>query len=452
MAKTHKKKKISKSDIIGEQGVALVHQRLSAMGFLWHPTGVEAGIDGFAEIRDDETDEVTGHFVPIQSKASNTPRYTAETDSSFEYLCDEGDLDYWLNCNAPVVIVVSRPNKDEAYWACIRDRFKDSSARKARRIYFDKKRDRFDKHARDDIAKLAVPKDSGFSLAPPPKKERLYSNLLGVSDFAKQIYVASTSIRVHTQMWDALKELTTHPRAGWTLTDKTLVSFHDLTEDPWRQVCDAGTVQPFDRDEFAFSTDEGRVSTFTKLIYSALREKLWRHGIRYDRDFRYYHFMPTKDLKPRRIHYKSLEKHTNRVVFGPYVSKTDTSKIRFYRHQAFEGQFRRFEDGWYLQITPTYRYTSDGKAIYRWYEEQIAGIKRLENNQAVLGQVVMWASILSEPPDLFDPNPLLVFGELKAFDFEAGVFDDAWSEQEDPKKDEDDGPVLDDPQMKLFYS
>ena len=46
MATKHKKKKISKSDIIGEQGIALIHQRVSAMGFLWHLTGVEAGIDG----------------------------------------------------------------------------------------------------------------------------------------------------------------------------------------------------------------------------------------------------------------------------------------------------------------------------------------------------------------------------------------------------------------------
>jgi Domain of unknown function (DUF4365) len=124
---TKYKKKVSKSDIIGEQGIALIHQRVSGMGFLWHPTGVEEGIDGFAEIRDDATDEMTGHFVCIQSKATHAARFTAETDASFEFLCDERDLEYWLNCNAPIVIVISRPNKDEAYWACIHQRFKDYS-------------------------------------------------------------------------------------------------------------------------------------------------------------------------------------------------------------------------------------------------------------------------------------------------------------------------------------
>jgi hypothetical protein len=446
------KKKISKSDIIGDQGIALIHQRVSGMGFLWHPTGLEAGIDGFIEIRNDETDEVTAHFVLVQSKATNVVRFTAETEISFEYLCDERDLDYWLNSNAPVVIIVSRPNKNEAYWACIKDRFKDLATRKARRINFDKNRDRFDATARAAIAKLAMPKDSGFYLAPPPKRERLYSNLLGVSRYAEKIFVAQTDLRLPIQMWDALRALNPQPLGEWVLTDKTLMSFHDLSEEPWRQVCDRGTVESFDSDEFAFSGDDGAVLTFTRLLNATLKEKLRPEHIRYDRDFRYYHFTPTRLLTPREIHYRSLEKNTSRVVFGPYYHKKDTTKLRYYRHHAFEGQFRRFDEGWYLQITPTYRYTSDGKATYRWYEDELRGLKRLENNQAVLGQVVMWASILGRPPDLFDKNPFLVFGELKAFDLDAGVFDEAWLPQEDAEAPDEDEPVLDDPQLKLFKS
>jgi hypothetical protein len=34
------------------EGVALINQRVSAMGFLWHPTGLEAGIDGLIELRE----------------------------------------------------------------------------------------------------------------------------------------------------------------------------------------------------------------------------------------------------------------------------------------------------------------------------------------------------------------------------------------------------------------
>ena len=111
---TTKKKKITNSDIIGQQGIALIHQRVSGMGFLWHPTGLEAGIDGFVEVRDDQSGEMSGPVFAVQSKATNTSRFSTETSTNFAYLCEESDLDYWLNCNIPVVIIVSRPAKDEA--------------------------------------------------------------------------------------------------------------------------------------------------------------------------------------------------------------------------------------------------------------------------------------------------------------------------------------------------
>ena len=167
-------KKIGKSDIIGGRGVNLVEKVVLEMGCLWYPTGgVEAGIDGIIEIRDVVTGEVTNSIVQVQSKATNG-RFTAETPTGFEYLCDAKDLEYWLNGNAPVIIVVSRPDTGESYWASIKDRFKDLEARKARKIYFDRTRDRFDVNARADIVRLSMSKDAGIYLAPPPKQERLY--------------------------------------------------------------------------------------------------------------------------------------------------------------------------------------------------------------------------------------------------------------------------------------
>jgi hypothetical protein len=45
-------KKLSNSDLIGKAGVSLV-SLLSEIGFLFHETGsVEAGTDGFVEVRD----------------------------------------------------------------------------------------------------------------------------------------------------------------------------------------------------------------------------------------------------------------------------------------------------------------------------------------------------------------------------------------------------------------
>jgi hypothetical protein len=65
-------KKISQNDITGELGINLIQKICLEMGFLWHPTGLEAGIDGYMEIRL-ETGEVTNCIIQVQSKATDRP-------------------------------------------------------------------------------------------------------------------------------------------------------------------------------------------------------------------------------------------------------------------------------------------------------------------------------------------------------------------------------------------
>ena len=111
-----RRKKISRSDIIGDKGIALIHRLVLDMGFVWNATGLEAGIDGYIEIRDDTTGEVTNCVLQVQSKAT-AASFTAETPDTFEFVCDERDLGYWLGGNSPVILIVSRPDTNEAYWA-----------------------------------------------------------------------------------------------------------------------------------------------------------------------------------------------------------------------------------------------------------------------------------------------------------------------------------------------
>lgn len=183
-------KKIHKNSLLGQQGVNLIEKIVLGMGFLWYPTGaIEAGIDGSIEIRDAITGTVRNLIIQVQSKATQNT-FTAETAHSFEYLCDERDLEYWLHGNAPVILVVSRPSTDEAYWVAIKDYFSDLSRLKARKIRFDKQRDRFNTHCRAELIRIAAPKESGIYLLPPPQAETLYSNLLKVASFAEHIYMA----------------------------------------------------------------------------------------------------------------------------------------------------------------------------------------------------------------------------------------------------------------------
>src|SRR5438128_1460694 len=124
-----RKKVIHPNAVIGERGIALIAQRVWAMGYVWYPTGgVEAGIDGHIELRDPETGEAFNCVIRVQRKATSGP-FQGETATGFHYICDERDLDYWLRGNAPVVLVVSRPSTDEAYGVSIKDYFRDPAVR-----------------------------------------------------------------------------------------------------------------------------------------------------------------------------------------------------------------------------------------------------------------------------------------------------------------------------------
>jgi hypothetical protein len=108
--------------------------------------------------------------------------------------------------------------------------------------------------------------------------------------------------------------------------------------------------------------------------------------------------------------------------------------MSYYRHSAFEGRFVRYGTSWYLQITPSYHFTRDGERLSRYAPDLMSGIKRLETNQAVQGQVIMWAHLLTER-SLFDSEPqFLDFGSLAEFDLEAGLDDEAWLKHEDTDK------------------
>src|SRR5687768_115188 len=107
-------KKISNRAMSGDRGIAFIHGICAKIGFAFHPTNqaIEAGIDGFIEIRDTETERATNCIIQVQSKAESG-RFTAETEDSLEYLCNERDIDYWMAANTPIILVVSRPTTNE---------------------------------------------------------------------------------------------------------------------------------------------------------------------------------------------------------------------------------------------------------------------------------------------------------------------------------------------------
>ena len=425
-------KKILDNSVLGQRGVNLIEKVVLDMGFIWTPAGtIEAGIDGIIETRDSNTGEMFNSILQVQSKAVS--QFTSETTDTFEYSCRENDLQYWLGGNAPVLLIVSCPDRNEAYWVSIKDFFHDLARRKTRKVIFNKKSDRFSLASRTEILKIAVPKESGIYLSPLLKPETLHSNLLAVKHFGSKIYVADTPFRYRWQVFDLAKSRGAAIGPEWELWGKRIVSFDDLNADEWDYACDAGTIESFDAGEWADSESRDQRNIVLAILNRSLRRLVKHKGLDHDDKHEAFYFKATPDLKPQKYRYKSLLKQAERAVFQHYPTKLqDNQTPSYYRHSAFQSRFLRLDGQYLLEITPTYHFTWDGIHRYRFAEDRLKGIKKLEKNAALLGQVVMWAEFLSKDPGLFDyPSPHLKFSDLQTFELSRGINDRQWLPAED---------------------
>lgn len=424
-------KKVTSQSIIGQQGVNLIERIVQEMGYIWRPTPIfDVGIDGEIEIRDPVTGEMTNAFIKVQSKAT-TRQFQAETNHSFEFRCEQKDLDYWLRGNMPIILIVCRPDTDEAYWVSIRDYFTDPVIQKTRKVHFDKQHDRFDASCAATLKKLALPKDSGTYFAPLQKTEILYTNLLKVTSLAPKIYVASTNYRTDGAVWREFNSTGIRVGSEWILTDKKIFSFHKLDEPPFDAICDLRACESFDTRKWADSKDEDTKRQFVKLLNRCLNEKTKLLGLKFNETHKHYHFRPTKELRVRKVPYQSGKRRTSREVFKQYMKKSDSSQRAYCRHSAFKGHFLRLSNEWYLEIFPTYHFTSDGYSKHKFREELLQGIKRMDRNPAVLGQLLMWADYLSQSTLFSSEYPLLRFGQLATVDINTSLPDGVWSKSEE---------------------
>ncbi|MBN2133882.1 MAG: DUF4365 domain-containing protein [Sedimentisphaerales bacterium] len=450
-------KRITREQILGEQGIKLIGRRFLDMGFPWHPTNapLDAGIDGFIELRDPTTGEVSNSWIAVQSKART--RLEKETENSFEFTCTTKDLAYWRRGNMPVLLVVSRPESDDAWWISIKDYFRDPARQNARKIVFDKKANRLAPRAQQDLLGLAQASGAGTYFRPCPKREHLHSNLLPVKRLAARIYTGRALYSTGKELTQVLKEQVQYPPREWFLHGDVVYSVHDLRDEPWVSVCDRATIETDATEDWCETQDPDTRRHFVRLLNSCLRSFCGRIGMRYDKDANVLYFKKTNDLAPRKKTYKSLRHTTSRVVFREYRAKKDPSRIAYYRHVGFEPRFRRFDGQWCLEINPTYRFTSDGDELHPYREEYLSKIKSIEGSGAVGGLVVMFAALLQDDDSLFADNyPHLGFGRLLGVDLPVGIDDLLWRKRDitasasAPDAHDDDGLIDEDDIGPLF--
>jgi Domain of unknown function (DUF4365) len=220
---------VTPQTITGEKGINLIERRCLEMGYLFHPRRVDHGIDGHIDLVDPGSRALLNQVLLVQSKASDHP-FPGETDQSFRYVCDDRDLDLWLSGNAPVILVLSHPGQDEAWWVEVKSAFPDAASRASRTVVISKHAQRFDVGAAPALLRLAVPKQSGLYLRPPPITESLTTNLMPVAAMPSVIYVATSAVssycftsdgytesRFADSLLAGIKRLDRHPAVlGWT--------------------------------------------------------------------------------------------------------------------------------------------------------------------------------------------------------------------------------------------
>lgn len=436
-------KKFKSQTLTGQKGVNLIEGIVLDMGLVWNPTNLDAGIDGIIEIRDSETEEATNFIIQVQSKGTINP-FTADNGNTFEYLCDERDLDYWLKGNCPVILVCSNVIEKEVYWVSIKDYFNDSVKRKSRKVIFDKTKNAFTVNAKDDLLNLAVPETSGYYLSPPPIKETVYSNLLPLVQFPAKIYEAKTKFRKNRELWSALNELKDKRgiNKSWVLFEEKIYSFNDLSQAPWTNVISSKPtdVKNFPTINWSEAHDFDTKHRFIQLLNNAFETFTHHKNILHKRAGKIdlFYFRPKADdddlPKTVKVYYDRFGRKSFQTVCDRYARKSDPSIISYFRHTAFERQFFRYDNQWYLEITPTYLFTHDGYKLHTYYEGKLKGKKGLDKAEAVFSQTLFWADVLTKGnQDLFH-NSILKFDKLFQSEIEVGINDNLWLEREDKEK------------------
>jgi hypothetical protein len=424
-------KTITGQQLTGSRGEAFVEERANAMGFLFTRHGpLDAGIDGFLELRDPVTRAATGKFVAVQVRTTDGT-YTGDDGQNFEYLMGPEEVEYWSGCNVPVILVLVHLGRDEALWKSV----DLGTGPGLRRLRIDRRTDRFDQTARDAIADLCVSK-GGFGVWFPPLKsaESGHLNFVEVG-LPKNAFVGAALFKTGRQALFELLQTEDRPPDDWVIRKGEFMSFRDPREGPLAKIVDIGSIEQISSDDVAFPDDEADEHTIIELLRRTLGAQL--DGLLvFKRDQKAFYFPADPTTIERTYYYPSLKQQTHADV----VKKVEKDgKLKYVRHHAFEPRFWRIGSLWLLSITPTFVFTWDGFRPDRFASGRLAGKKQREFNSALLGQFMMWRHLLSDlgaPADaeLFELEPekehVLRFLPIDALDLPRGVPDDLWRASE----------------------
>lgn len=432
-------KTVTANQVTGEIGEQAARLQFLRIGFQFDTRSrLEAGIDGIAEVMDD--DRPTAMMIAVQVKATEDRRYDGETDEGFTYRLKSADLDYWRGANLPVVIVLYRSSDDTFYWKSLDNLFGESE----RTLRFDKEQDKLDRGAKDRLAALTVPKQGpGYYVPPLGGGEQAIVNMLPLK-FPKEIFVAQTQLSL-SQAQAKMKETEGTWRFDWMISEGSLWTFKNPLKTRVSKLVERDQVEKIETDFLAGHDAVDQQHKFAGLLRHTLAHQ-FRKTLGWDKEKSQFYFLPNAEILERRFHYRSAINKTYAEVVSVYRKDGDDSPIDYVRHHSFSPRFERLGDQWYLIVSPSYYFTSDGKRRLQYPDALLSGKKRKDNNNSVRGQVIMWQRFLSGsaisevggllPADTTSGQTLNV-GEPPSISLPKSVPEDVWSPKKRKKKPDD---------------
>jgi hypothetical protein len=310
-----------------------------------------------------------------------------------------------------------------------------------RRLRFNKERDVLNGNAVDRLAALTVPK-AGFGYYVPPLGggEEALVNILPIT-LPTEMFVATTP---HTgkKATALLLESDEPARFDWAIHGSSFWSLHDPRTSACRQIVDLDQVEAIETNYLALHEDLDEQNTFAFLLKNALKHQV-REDLSWQKEYKLLYFRAHRTNETRTFHYEASKKKTSADVVNVVMSKKEQGCIAFVRHHAFVPRFERLGDEWFLVITPTYFFTTNGFTPHSYPHALLSGKKRMDNSASLRGQVIMWHRLLTQKErakdDLFrqgaDIEPGLRFGQPPQITLDTRVPEDVWGA---PKKKLDD--------------
>lgn len=424
-------KQLTANQILGEIGENAVRGRFLTIGFQFDGRSrLEAGIDGIAEIMD--KGQPMARMIAVQVKSTDNGRYASETDQGFTYLLRRQDLEYWRGSNLPVIVVFYRRSDDSFYWKEV----SRESEQAERRLQIDKVADVLDSSSVNRLAALTVPK-AGFGYYVPALGggEEALVNMLPIA-LPTELFIASTPYdgrRAAAILLDG-DELA---RFDWIIRGGIFWSFHDPRTTCCRDIVDLDQVEAIDTADLAFHDDVDEQNKFIHLLRETLRHQT-RQNLNWSKSKGILYFRALAADTVRNYAYEASKKKTDTDVVNVAMSDKDETRVSFVRHHAFSPRFELMGDQWYLIITPTYHFTTNGFTPHPHPAGLLAGKKRLDKSAALRGQVIMWHRFLTEADraderaagglfgTVVEAEPRLRFGELPSVQLETRVPEDGW--------------------------